>query len=198
MDYDNVTGRTLFVLANGAIVPRRPTSQLPSTYIPFNWTPKTFTIASNLPIPTTSQSLPQPAPNSVIQLPHTPHTHAINLIMDHIPETNGSPSPNLILRSAQHNIIPLVPTLHSHASNPHTVTSDPFQIQPTIPSITPNASIPPGDSSPPPFPFPSLPLAPTNPLLSLSHPTPPRPSQTPSPLPQLPRYTDLLLPLSVP
>lgn len=56
MGSDQVTGRTLFVLANGAIVPRRPTSQLPSTYVPFNWMPKTFTITSNIPIPSASQS----------------------------------------------------------------------------------------------------------------------------------------------
>ena len=180
MGHDHVTGRTLFVLANGAIVPRRPTSQLPPTYTPFNWTPKTFTIASNLPLPTTSQSLPQPAPNSVVQLPHTPHTHAINLIMDHIPEAHGSPSPNLLLRSAQHNIIPLVTTLHSHATNPQTITGDPLQIQPTIPSITPNASIPPGNSSPP-LPFPPITPGPQqpNPVPLSPDPSPPIPDTIP-------------------
>lgn len=51
MGYDPVTGRTLFVLANGSIVPRRPTAQLPATFVPFNWTPKTFIINTTLPTP---------------------------------------------------------------------------------------------------------------------------------------------------
>ena len=124
MGFDPVTGRTLFVLANGAVVPRRPTSQLASTYKPFDWMPKTFTIASDLPIPSASQPLSQPAPISVIQLPHTPHTHAIDLIMDHIPDPHRPPPPNPLLRPAQHNILSHIPTIHTSTSNPITVISD--------------------------------------------------------------------------
>ena len=112
MGFDHVTGRTLFVLANGAIVPRRPTSQFPSTYIPFNWTPKTFTMTSYLPIPSTSQSPSQLPLNSVVQLPYTPHTSAINSIIDHVPGIHEPPpSSDLLLQQIQSNVITHVPTI---------------------------------------------------------------------------------------
>ena len=63
MGHDHITGRTLFLLANGAIVPRRPTSQLPSSYVPFNWTPKTFVITTPIPSPTQDLASPLPAPS---------------------------------------------------------------------------------------------------------------------------------------
>ena len=176
MGFDPVTGRTLFVLANGAVVPRRPTSQLASTYKPFDWMPKTFTIASDLPIPSASQPLSQPAPISVIQLPHTPHTHAIDLIMDPIPDPHRPPPPNLLLRPAQHNILSHIPTIHTSTSNPITVISDPLQIQ----RPTPNASIP-FDG-----PLPSLPLPPTTPGPTPLTQDPPPPLPATYPVPHLP------------
>ena len=130
--------------------------------------PKIFTIASHLPTPSISQPLSQTAPNSVIQLPHTPHAHAIDIIIDRIPDPHQPPPPNLLLRPAQHNILTHIPTIQS-SSNPITVISDSFQIQ----RPTPNASIP--------FdvPLPSIPLPPTTP--GLLQPTPTPITQDPSP-----------------
>jgi hypothetical protein len=46
MGYDLTTGRTLFLLANGSIVPRPPTSQFPYTFVRFDWTPKQVDISN--------------------------------------------------------------------------------------------------------------------------------------------------------
>ena len=115
MGFDQVTGRTLFVLANGAIVPRRPTSQLPSTYVSFNCIPKSFTITSNTPIPSASQSPSQPIPSSVIQFPNTSHTTAIDSIIDQIPDPHAPPPPDLLLHPTQQNTFSHAPTIcHSN------------------------------------------------------------------------------------
>ena len=173
MGFDPVTGRTLFVLANGAVVPRRPTSQLASTCIPFNWMPKTFTIASHLPIPSASQSLSQPAPNSVIQLPYTPHTHAIDLIMDRIPDPHQSfyapPNTTSSHTSQQYN----PPAIRSQLSQtPYKYEGPPPTLQfhstaPSPPFPFPQTLRFHSTSPCPPFPFPQLPLAPSSPPLLL-------------------------------
>ena len=130
MGFDQVTGRTLFVLANGAIVPRRPTSQLPSTYVSFNWMPKTFTITSKIPIPSASQSPSQPIANSVIQFPNTPHTTAIDSIIDQIPDPHEPPPPDLLLHPTQQRTFSHAPTIpvtpiQSYANDPTLMISDP-------------------------------------------------------------------------
>ena len=90
MGPDPLTGRTLFLLANGAIVPRRPTAPFPCHFVPFNWSPKPF--VPNVPLPPSTPTTPptaetstQPSPNIVIQLPDTPHTEAIATVTGHIP-----------------------------------------------------------------------------------------------------------------
>ena len=45
---DILTGRTLFLLANGSIVPRRPTTQFPQHFVPSDWTPKPYVIPSTI------------------------------------------------------------------------------------------------------------------------------------------------------
>ena len=87
MGHDHITGRTLFLLANGAIVPRQPTSQLPSSFVPFNWTPKTFVINTPLHSPSSDPTHPPPSlpPNFVVQLPHVPHADAIATVTGHTP-----------------------------------------------------------------------------------------------------------------
>jgi hypothetical protein len=61
MGPDLLTGRTLFLLANGAIVPRRPTTPFPPHFIPFDWVPKPFVLRTPLP---TSQPTDPTAPLS--------------------------------------------------------------------------------------------------------------------------------------
>ena len=144
-DYDNTTGRTLFVLANGSIVPRRPTLQLPSSYLQFDWLPKTFVINNPLPTPSPelhAPSLPQRL-NSVVQLPDIPHPAAIATVTGHIP----SPLDDDILASLR-NPVHLLPiphlidphTLPTNTNSPATAPTDIFTLQPaprTSPPATP-------------------------------------------------------------
>ena len=61
MGPDCITGRTLLLLANGSIVPRRPTTPFPATFTPFDWISKPYTLRTTLP--------PIPPP-SVDETPH--------------------------------------------------------------------------------------------------------------------------------
>lgn len=88
MGYDPVTGRTLFVLANGSIVPRRPTAQLPATYVLFNWTPKTFIIDTMLPKPSSLPPLNPSTTNSVI---HPPSICSRICSRSHLPPARQQP-----------------------------------------------------------------------------------------------------------
>lgn len=58
MGPDLITGRTLFLLANGSIVLRRPTNPFPPYFVPFDWTSKQFVLRTPLPDPTPSLPLP--------------------------------------------------------------------------------------------------------------------------------------------
>ena len=99
MGPDYLTGRTLFLLANGSIVPRRPTTPFPDYFIPFDWTPKQFILRATLP-PTShpadaEASTQADAPvqpnigvhpiNTVVQLPNTPTTEAIATVTGLLP-----------------------------------------------------------------------------------------------------------------
>ena len=83
MGPDLITGRTLFLLANGSIVPRRSTTPFPSYFVPFDWVPKQFVLRTPLPDASPPTPLPYPT-NSVIQLPDATHAdsyraHSITL-----------------------------------------------------------------------------------------------------------------------
>jgi hypothetical protein len=71
------TDHTMFVRANGRIVPRRAYLVLPTTFVSFDWQPKTNVLnvplpASLLPSPTDSSDLTQPLPSSTLSLDHRP------------------------------------------------------------------------------------------------------------------------------
>ena len=237
MGPDLLTGRTLFLLANGSIVPRRPTTPFPPYFIPFDWTPKPFVLRTPLPatpphcdgtgfsttfLPSvvpysrpymwltvllTSRSLlvtlqrfacrvlhlyrlthppfrcklnylsaspsfiwttPLPqSPNSVIQLPDTPHIEAIASVTGYIP----SPLPPDLLSSLQVSS-PMAPSPLLPVTPP--------PLSPTSPA----ASALPAPLSPPQAPpttlaAPSPPPPPPPPLAALS--PPPQPPSPPTP-----------------
>ena len=94
MGPDLITDRTIFLLANGSILPRRPTNPFPPYFVPFDWIPKQFVLRT--PLPDATPSLPIPLDtNTVIQLPGTPHAEAIASITGHIP----SPLPTDLIYS---------------------------------------------------------------------------------------------------
>ena len=98
MGPDLLTGRTLFLLANGAIVPRRPTTPFPPHFIPFDWVPKPFVLRTPLPTPQPTDTIASqstPATNSVVQLPDIPHAQAIATVTRQLP----SPPPTDLLSS---------------------------------------------------------------------------------------------------
>ena len=49
MGHDPISKHTLFLLANGLILPRRIRFTLPPTFTPFNWTAKEYHIIQKLP-----------------------------------------------------------------------------------------------------------------------------------------------------
>ena len=102
MGPDTLTGRTLFLLANGSIVPRRPTTPFPQHFVPFDWTFKPYVIRSTIP----DYELPPVAstPNEVIQLPGIAHTKAIAKV------TGNIPSPSLQKKKKN---VPSILTTHS-------------------------------------------------------------------------------------
>ena len=90
MGHDPTTKHTLFLLANGLILPRRIRFTLPATFTPFNWTPKEYHIAQQIPPPA------RPSPidatkslntNHVIQLPDIDPASAIHFLSEHLPES---------------------------------------------------------------------------------------------------------------
>lgn len=99
MGPDCLTGRTLFLLANGSIVPRRPTTPFPDYFIPYDWTPKQFILRATLPPATPPAISNEPTPvdatqqsrisahpiNAVVQLPDTPTTEAIATVTGLLP-----------------------------------------------------------------------------------------------------------------
>ena len=137
MGPDLLTGRTLFLLANGSIVPRRPTTPFPPHFVPFDWLPKTFVIRSPLPA---SLDSPTPSPptadhiNAVIQLPDEPHDQAIATVTGHIP----SPLP-VDLLSSLHTPTPLA---HYQPTLPQPVLTPPLPGSPSEPSLPTVESLP--------------------------------------------------------
>ena len=117
MGPDLLTGRTLFLLANGAIVPRRPTAPFPRHFVPFDWSPKSFVPNVHLPPSLPNAQTPAPSsPNVVVQLPDIPHSEAIAMVTGHIP----SPLPVDLLSSLN---LPL--TLPNHQPTAAVPLSDP-------------------------------------------------------------------------
>ena len=99
MGPDHLTKQTLFLLANGLIVPRRvgtiPTlarrisTILPKHFVPFNWIPKPFHLHVSLqPETSTIAEIPinfDTPLNSVVQLPDAPTSDAISALTNHLP-----------------------------------------------------------------------------------------------------------------
>lgn len=178
MGPDRFTGRTLFLLANGAIVPRRASQPLPLSFTPFDWTPKPFVLTTSIPEPTTRSphdSLSIHPLNHVIQLPDTNPTEALSTITSHIPS-------------------PIDMDLLSSLRSPPYLRPSPQPIPPSATPTPPTPTTPPTD---PPHPLPpttqpSLPR-PQPPPPSLSSlptpPSPPPPSSLPTPAPLPPQHT---------
>ena len=175
-----LTGRTLFLLSNGAIVPRRPTTPFPPHFVPFDWVPKPFVLRTPLP---NSQpiddtlSLFTPATNSVVQLPNTPHAQAIATVTGHIPSplpadllsslhmpaplTHNPPPPALhspihMPLPLPHPIIPTTlppsPSILTTSQLPTPTNVLPIILQPTVPTHTPPAQTPTRPTPSPPIP----------------------------------------------
>ena len=89
MGHDPMSKHTLFLLANGLILPRRIRFILPLTFIPFNWTAKEYHIAQNLSAETHT---PSTTSNSLVQLPGIDPTTAIQLLTDQPPEALPQPT----------------------------------------------------------------------------------------------------------
>ena len=143
MGPDCITGRTLFLLANGSIVPRRPTTPFPAHFVPFDWVPKTFVVRTPLPLATESTVLTQVPSNTVVQLPDATPVDAIAAV------TNSLPSPiSTDLLSALH----IPSSLNKAAPSPSPPDLDIPQAVPQstpdtymhpIPAATTSASYPP-------------------------------------------------------
>lgn len=143
MGPDCITGRTLFLLANGSIVPRRPTTPFPAHFVPFDWVPKTFVVRTPLPIATESTVLTLASSNTVVQLPDATPVDAIAVV------TNSLPSPiSTDLLSALH----IPPSFNRAAPSPSPPDLDiPQAVPPStpdtymhlIPAATTSASYPP-------------------------------------------------------
>jgi len=94
MGLDPTSKHTLFLLANGLILPRRIRFALPDTFVPFNWTRKEYHITQKIqeaPTPATQplhtdHETPVPTPNQVVQLPCPDPTIAIQLLTEQLPE----------------------------------------------------------------------------------------------------------------
>ena len=193
MGPDLITGRTLFLLANGSIVPRRPTTPFPPYFIPFDWTAKQFVLRTSLPDPIQSTP-PVSHTNTVLQLPGTPHAEAIASVTSHIP----SPLPADLIYSLQ-SPTSLAPSLTAH---PVPSATPPPELPPTTPThhqhilevTQPHHTLP---EAPPPLPSHStltatastvsaqLPVPAQPPSLPPPPPPPPLPTTT-APLPHLP------------
>ena len=83
MGYDPTSKHTLFLLANGLILPRRIRFTLPTSFTPFNWTAKDYHISQKLQ--PTAPIIP-PSLNEVIQLPDIDPATAIQILTEHLPE----------------------------------------------------------------------------------------------------------------
>ena len=164
---DLITGRTLFLLANGSIVPRRPTTPIPPYFIPFDWTAKPFVLRTTLPDLTPSAP-PHPDINTVIQLPATPHAEAIASVTGHIP----SPLPADLIYSIQ---------------SPTTLTPPPPA--PSAPSATPPSEPPPTSPSHRQPILEDTQLHQSLPEVPLSSPSQPTPAATAPYVPSLPPPT---------
>ena len=180
MGPDLLTGRTLFLLANGAIVPRRLTVPFPRHFVHFKWSPKPFVPNVHLPPstpttqtpPPTTETSTQPSPNIVIQLPDTPHTGAIATVTGHIP----SPLSVDLLTSLN---LPL--TLSHPQATAAVPPSNLLFTVPHPPLIPVPLSIPPDPTTPLPPPAPSPPSSPS--ALTSSPPTNRLPVPVPVPVP---------------
>ena len=113
MGPDPFTGHTLFLLANGLIVPRRIRTILPASFVPFNWVAKEYHISSpSLPASTADppvaelQISPQ---NSAIQLPDLPLREAISILTNQVPE--ALPQDTLASLRQTSNQIPQLPEI---------------------------------------------------------------------------------------
>ena len=96
MGYDPISKHTLFLLANGLILPRRVRFVLPHSFVPFNWTAKEYYITqvlatANLPSPPGSPNPDSTQPihqlNPVVQLPNADPSTAIQSLTEHPPDT---------------------------------------------------------------------------------------------------------------
>lgn len=142
MGPDCTTGRTLFLLANGFIVPRRPTTPFPITFTPFDWLPKLYTIRTPLltDTPAPSEMTLQPV-NTVVQLSNTPSIEVIATVTERLP----SPLP-VDLISSLHIPPSLVPPALPHLPTPlipPPTAPDPILPLPPTQPTTPPRSIPP-------------------------------------------------------
>lgn len=83
MGYDPASKHTLFLLANGLILPRRIRFTLPASFTPFNWTAKEYHISQKLP---PAAPIIPPSLNEVIQLPNVDPATAIQILTEQLPE----------------------------------------------------------------------------------------------------------------
>ena len=108
MGHDPISKHTLFLLANGLILPRRIRFTLPPTFTPFNWTAKEYHILQTVPSATPLASANS---NQVIQLPDANPAVAIQLLTEQLPEILQQPTLESIrtqvqLRPTQPRITP--------------------------------------------------------------------------------------------
>ena len=131
MGPDSSSKHTLFVLANGMIVPRRTRLILPSSFVPFNWSPKEYhiSIAPLLTAPTQSTIQNSPPGNTVVQLPEIAHHIAIQAMEESLPE----PLPPMTLEAIRNHRTPEIhPQLAAQAdtvdyplTQPNHIDTDP-------------------------------------------------------------------------
>ena len=126
---DWTTGRTLFLLANGSIVPRRPTQQLPPTFVPFDWAPKEYIINTS---PTTPPSTETQTHNSVVQLPEVTVIDAISTVTGYIPALLNTDLLHSLrtVPTLLQTQTPSVPPIHNIINHPVPPSPEPVATRP--------------------------------------------------------------------
>jgi hypothetical protein len=113
MGPDSTTKSTLFLIANGLIIPRKTDLIIPKSFIPFNWIPKEYTIRTSLPEASIEPlSLPNTPVYQEVSLQHTQHS---------IPtEVHTAPQPIPLMSPAAEPFIDSLTPAFSSAPLPHT------------------------------------------------------------------------------
>ena len=147
MGIDPTSKHTLFLLANGLILPRRIRYTLPNSFVPFNWSPKEYHITQQVQTPITPSPPQQPSHtlNQVVQLPDVNPTIALETLTEHFPETlphNTLESIRASIQLQQRPLNTIPPT-----PNPDTPSAPIYTAPPQQPHAEPLPDIPPSTAT---------------------------------------------------